>query len=167
MITRDRLTKTDYGRGLLTLFQGLRLYRVMDWGNDDSGDKSNNRPEDRREVNTLDEADVVSSLRDDSSLPGDLDDFDLPSTRHALVLDIDHPSWLIPSTSPGHYHLYIDVPEGITDPKWRNLMVALAEAGVIEKGYKGVSLDRGFSCVRMPWVEKRAKSNKPGEEIGA
>ena len=153
MITRDRLEKTTYGRGLLGLISRLTAYEVTDWGNNDSDTKSENRPGDRREVDASDLhlANVVTSLH------RDLTTFDEGlgfAPAHALVLDIDHPCWLMPSTTPGHYHLYVDVPGGIPNSKYVDLLTSLANAGVIEWGYASASIARGFTSVRLPWIKK-------------
>ncbi len=148
MITRERLSQSEYGRGLLSLFERLVPYHVKDWGNDDSGDKANNRPGDRERVADLSNANVVTSLLDSTERSRSAD-------RHILALDIDHPSWLIPSTTPGHYHLYVDVPRGISTAELDHVLDALAEAGVIEHGYAGASKERGFTSVRLPWIEKQ------------
>lgn len=146
MITRKRLESSTYGRDFLALLDRLIPVRVKDWGNNDSDTKQDNRPEDREVVLTVAQANVISSINHRASASG--------VAHHALVLDIDMPTWLMPSTTPGHYHLYIDVPGGIPHEKWMALMVALRDAGVIEHGYMGASLDRGWSCVRLPWVAK-------------
>ena len=152
MITRERLSSTTYGRSLLTLYERLVPYNVTDWGNDDSGTKQDNRPGDREEVGDLMNANVITSLRKPD--PNDPFADEVPDERHALVLDIDHPSWLMPSTTPGHFHLYVDVPGGISKTDYANLLDALANAGVIEPGYAGASKARGFTSVRFPWIEK-------------
>lgn len=144
MITRDRLGQSDYGRSLLALFDRLTLHKVKSWA--EGGSKSG-KPDDREAVATLGEADVVSSLFK-SPFGSELD------TYHALVLDIDHPCWLIPSTTPGHYHLYVDVPGGIPEQAWRRLLDELAYCKVIEPGYASASKARGFSSARLPWVAK-------------
>lgn len=74
--------------------------------------------------------------------------------RHQIVLDIDHPAWLVKSTTPDHHHLYIEVPDGIPFEEWTEVMLALANAGVIEDGYYHASIKRGFSAVRLPWIKK-------------
>jgi hypothetical protein len=71
---------------------------------------------------------------------------------HRPVLDIDVPAYLVPSTRPGHSHLYIDVE--LDAEKYFNLLDALADCGILEEGYAGVSRARGNSAVRVPWVEK-------------
>lgn len=147
MITRERLNKSEYGRGLLKFLDRLVPYNVTDWGNDDSDSRDQNRVGDREQVATLDEANVVSSRLTHDSVG-------FETTRHALVIDIDHPSWLIPSTTPGHYHLYVDTPSGIKREDYDALLDALANAGVIEAGYAGASKARGYTSVRLPWVQK-------------
>lgn len=91
----------------------------------------------------LEEATVVTS---EHRAPG--------PRRHALVIDIDHPSWLIKSSTPNHYHLIVDVPGGIEDNDYWLLLTALYRAGVIEKGYARASERRGYSAVRLPWIKK-------------
>jgi hypothetical protein len=48
----------------------------------------------------------------------------------------------------------VDVPGGISQGYYESLLNALANAGVIERGYASASIERGFSCVRLPWVKK-------------
>lgn len=76
--------------------------------------------------------------------------------RHQLVIDIDHPSWLVRSSTEGHYHLYVEVPGGIGWSDYQALLGALAGAGVIEQGYAHAAVARGFSAVRLPWIKKEA-----------
>lgn len=71
---------------------------------------------------------------------------------HRVVLDIDFPAILLPSTTPGHHHLYIDF-----DMPWANylkMLKVMAEVGLLEHGYVAACEERGFSAVRLPWVEK-------------
>ena len=72
---------------------------------------------------------------------------------HRPVLDIDIPARLIPSSTPGHHHLYLDV--DMPWDKYEALLKALADAGVIEQGYLLAALDRGATFVRLPWVGKK------------
>jgi hypothetical protein len=78
------------------------------------------------------EANLVSSLTVDG--------------LHAPALDIDMPARLVPSRTPGHFHLFIDKPM-----KWwryRILLRVLAWAGIIEKGYYRASRDRKMTMLR-------------------
>lgn len=77
-----------------------------------------------------------------------------PYARHALLLDIDHPAWLVRSSTPGHFHLYVDVPNGIPHRDYMGLLEALAKARVIENGYASASNKRRFSSLRFPWIKK-------------
>jgi hypothetical protein len=106
----------------------------------DQVDSSKGDPTYAIPTDNLEEATVITSQ---VAGPGDL---------HKVVLDIDLPAQLIPSTSPGHFHLYIDKEIG-----WRaysRLLDALANAGVIEEGYAGASKARGYTAARLPWVRK-------------
>lgn len=87
------------------------------------------------------EADVVSS-----EVAGTYD-------QHIIVVDIDHPAHLVESTTPGHHHLYVEIPPVSTEAYFRWLD-ASAEIGLIEPGYVSAFKARGFSCVRLPWVSK-------------
>jgi hypothetical protein len=71
---------------------------------------------------------------------------------HVPTLDLDVPHELVPSTTPGHSHLYIDVPM----PWWKYklLLRVLAWTGIIERNYAAVSIRRGLSDVRVPWLRK-------------
>lgn len=71
---------------------------------------------------------------------------------HAVTLDIDHEVTVIPSSTPGHYHLYID--HGLTWPQYVKLMNVMADIGLLEQGYVDASLNRGFSSLRLPWLHK-------------
>lgn len=68
---------------------------------------------------------------------------------HRPCIDIDFPARLIPSSTEGHFHLYLD---GILIPhdKYMYLLAALASCGVISEGYLKHSTDRGGTAVRMP-----------------
>lgn len=71
---------------------------------------------------------------------------------HAPVLDIDMPAFLVPSSTPGHSHLYID--RAMTWRQYKRLLKTMASVGVLEKGYVKASLARGHSDVRVPWLKK-------------
>lgn len=75
---------------------------------------------------------------------------------HAPVLDIDFAAELIPSATPGHFHLYLDKP--MPWSKYQALLMALADAGIIEPGYAAASVARTASFVRMPGVPKIGRS---------
>lgn len=72
---------------------------------------------------------------------------------HRPALDIDIPARLVPSSTPGHSHLYLDV--DLTWEKYRRLLEVLDEVGVIEKGYTYVAMEREATFVRLPWIKKK------------
>lgn len=75
---------------------------------------------------------------------------------HSPVLDIDFRARLEPSSTDGHFHLYLD---GLVMPwaEYRQLLRALGECGVIERAYLEACERREMSCVRPPGVTKRAR----------
>lgn len=128
--------------GLRALLNRLVAYKVHSFHG------SSNDPDNKadRDVAPLDEADVVSSAFKNG--------VGTESDRHAVVLDIDHPCYLVKSSTPGHFHLYIDVPGGIEWQGYQHLLGALADAGVIEDGYYRAGVERRATMVRLPWVKK-------------
>lgn len=81
---------------------------------------------------------------------------ELPSGRHAPVIDIDLPCRLVPSRTPGHWHLYIDK----MMPWWRYrlLLKALVIAGVVEPGYYRASVSRRMTFVRWSLISEWHRS---------
>ena len=67
---------------------------------------------------------------------------------HKPVLDIDFPAQLVPSSTPGHFHLYLD--KEMIWPVYRKLLEALADAGVIQEGCARHAIRRGASHARLP-----------------
>lgn len=80
---------------------------------------------------------------------------------HAPVLDVDKPVRLVPSTTTGHHHLYIDVP--MSWRSYRRLLRALYLGGVVDRSVYWRSLDRRATYVRPPWVVKTAEEAARGD----
>lgn len=76
----------------------------------------------------------------------------LDEELHKPILDIDFPVHVVPSSTPGHSHVYID--KAMPWEKLTALLDALADAGLVERGYADASIDQGFTTVRAPWVKK-------------
>lgn len=74
------------------------------------------------------------------------------SGQNAPALDIDFPARLVPSSTPGHFHLYLDVE--MTWTSYRRLLKALAKAGVIEKSWAKASIASGNTILSVPWRNK-------------
>jgi hypothetical protein len=78
------------------------------------------------------------------------------TNRHKPVLDLDLPAKLLPSSTPGHFHLFID--KEMSWETYEQLLRALADAGLIEPGYVSASQSRGYTAVRLPWIRKKTSS---------
>jgi hypothetical protein len=112
--------------------------------------------EDKKEdvVADLETANVITSIYADDPPSEAIASWLGAPNLHRPVLDIDFPATLLPSSTPGHHHLYLDVP--MHWERYRKLLEALAEAGVVETGYVAASISRGYTAVRLPWVRKVA-----------
>lgn len=111
----------------------------------------------RKEVTDQEDANAVSS-----ELMGFIDDGDWMTTQtpeakrgyHTIMIDVDVPAKLVPSTTPGHHHLYV----GIDPVPWEDYeawLKASAKIGLIEYGYLHASSNRKASFLRLPWVQKK------------
>lgn len=89
-------------------------------------------------VDKVEEANLISShIKDDI---------------HAPVIDFDFPAYLIPSTSPGHFHLYLE-----KEMKWRDykkLLDVMLEVGLIEKGWYDIAMKFEQTYARLPHIKK-------------
>lgn len=72
---------------------------------------------------------------------------------HSPCIDIDFEARLVPSTTPGHYHLYLDG-LALHWSAYMDLLSALVDAGVIDEGYFNASEARGMTTVRPSHVRK-------------
>ena len=121
---------------------GTILRRIEIW--DDYGEVEEVRPE----AASVNDATVITS---EVKHPRP----ELPNA-HKVALDIDLPIKVIESSTPGHGHLYID-----HEMSWENyvkLMEVMVEVGLLERGYLGASLQRGFTSLRLPWIKKGDES---------
>ena len=73
---------------------------------------------------------------------------------HHPVVDLDVPAFLVPSSTPGHSHLYINV--AVPWEGYLKLLDVLAELGIVEPAYVSHSKEQGQTLVRVPWVRKAA-----------
>lgn len=71
-----------------------------------------------------------------------------PETLHAPALDIDGINCeLVPSSTKGNFHLYIDKP--MTWELYKELLEVLAKVGIIEEGYYKASVNDGKTLLRI------------------
>ncbi|USC16993.1 hypothetical protein [Rhodococcus sp. 11-3] len=101
-------------------------------------------PGDYEDANKYDE---VADLEDASLLTSEV----RPGV-HVVAIDLDLPAALVPSTTPGHYHLYID--HELSWEQYELLLLRLADVGIVERGYVNASIDRKSTHVRTPWTKK-------------
>lgn len=132
---------------LLNLLANLRMFKVTKWDEDSSVTYS----QEERESAPISEANVSTSIREDRQA------FD-SEQMHALLIDLDVPAYLVPSSTPGHSHLYVDV--RIPERRYFTLLDCLADCGVIQRGYANSSKARGGTALRLPWV-KKPEASKP------
>jgi hypothetical protein len=135
-------------------YEDNELYQVKRW-NSDSSDPNPQTDAECVMVDSLDEANVVSSRQRKSSFGFDPladEPFTNHGQLHTPVLDIDIPAAFIPSSTPGKNHLYLNAP--MTWEQYVKLLDVLAEVGILEPGYVSASKARGFTAVRLPWIQK-------------
>lgn len=165
------IARNQVGAGLMALFERLVSYQV-DWAFSSRFNEENYEPGDDRAEAPLAQANVVSSylrehfLKPRSTTIGDDDFLDFSSDlldepRHIVALDLDIPAHLVPSHTEGHSHLYIDVPGGVAHSDYMELLELLGRIGVIEPGYAEVSRKRGHTDLRLPWVAKEPRLERP------
>jgi hypothetical protein len=77
---------------------------------------------------------------------------ELDDVYHYPLLDLDVKHELVPSSTPGHSHLYIKTRLG--DAQYRKLLVALNEAGIIQKGILNQFDRYGATMLRLPHIKK-------------
>jgi hypothetical protein len=132
------------GKQYKKMVTGLRT-GVVDFSTDSEGiEKSGDVLRVKKENTALRESNAVCSQH--ITIGGS------KSNYHKPVLDIDVPAMLVPSSTPGHSHLYID--RLVTWDSYAALLKAIAAAGVIQFGYMHASLRCEGTWVRTPWTRK-------------
>jgi hypothetical protein len=110
---------------------------------DDPAVNPNYADDNRYEVSSYEEANLVSSsLSDRLSFKSD----------HMPVLDIDFEAHLEPSSTPGHYHLYLN--RRLTWENYQKLLDVMQEIGLLEQGFVKLSKERGATFARKPGHKK-------------
>jgi hypothetical protein len=124
--------------------------------------KPNYDPEDY-DVVSEEEANIITSeisekgrMLGETPLP-----FAQAHVMHAPVLDLDIPHRYVPSSTPGHGHLYLDIEVQWNDyVEWLTLS---ANLGILEGGWVDAAINQGFTAVRKEGIvktdeERRLKS---------
>lgn len=76
----------------------------------------------------------------------------LENGNHAPAIDIDLPLHAVPSSTPGHFHLYFEKEMSWKD--YEKLLRVMTEVGLVEKGFYEQSLKFQQSYLRLPYVKK-------------
>jgi hypothetical protein len=128
---------------------GRAYYRVDRLGERGDSAVPDDAKEHRERATVRNGANVVGSqlARDANVLYGG---------THAPALDIDLPCRLVESTTPGHFHLFID--HEMPWSAYMKLLYALQDAGILEPGYVASAVNRGQSFLRLPHVKKQLMS---------
>lgn len=147
--------------GLRALLGKLTAFRVTTWGPDSSKPSD----ADRFVAANLNDAHVTSSLLREQpgivAVGNDPWGFVDVGPRHQIVVDVDFPAHLVESSTPGHHHLYVEIPGGIPQSAYFDWLKASEKIGLLEPGYVSAALSRGHSDVRLPWVTKDDEENQP------
>ena len=98
-----------------------------------------------------DEANLVGSYTRKAFVDGTPDEEEV--RFHQPVIDLDVSCYLVPSTTVGHQHLYIQ--KEVEEEAYFDLLDALAACGIISEGYAHFCRERGQSFARVPWVKKK------------
>lgn len=80
---------------------------------------------------------------------------ELPNGMHAPALDLDFACHLVPSSTMGKFHLYID--KEITWDQYRHLLNGFYRAGLIEYEWYQNAMRDERTYVRLPHVKKPPK----------
>jgi len=97
----------------------------------------------------------ASSYKDANLISSELwgqNDIPKDDRLHAPALDFDFPCRLIPSSTKGHFHLYID--KTIPWKEYVKVLEVLGEVGLLEPGYVEAAKRRQATHLRLPGVKK-------------
>lgn len=70
---------------------------------------------------------------------------------HFPLFDLDYEVRLVPSRTPGHYHLHLDKP--VVWEKYVKVLDAMVEAGLLQKGWVDAAKASGEALLRLPKEE--------------
>lgn len=119
-----------------------RLYVVSNWS------PAYGEVDDRTPTDDIEAANLITSALDVPTPGGKKS-----AALHSPALDLDIEHVYVPSSTPGHAHLYID---GVI-LSWKDYLKWLrhtAKVGIIETGFVDAAEARGFTGLRVPWVKK-------------
>lgn len=133
----------------MRLFWRANLAQRWDYSADEWND-----PERRQQ---LIEQERVAAIPEDANLVSSL----CADGMHMPAIDIDLPCRLR-ETSEGRFHLFID--KKISEDHYMAILYAMAEAGIVERGFYELSVARGASFLRTHPKGERDHMVYPGPD---
>lgn len=127
-----------YTAAVMYIGRTIHRIRFADNGNFPRGEYGGVQEPSRVSVENVEQANLVSSLIKDGI--------------HAPAIDLDFPAYLVPSTTAGHFHLYIE-----KEMRWKDykkLLDTLLEVGLINRGWYDISVKFEQTYLRLPHVKK-------------
>jgi hypothetical protein len=131
--------------GLLALIARLRTYRTAKFEYEDDGTWFVGTDQELAHMN---QSSVVESMYRDSD-------------RHAVVLDVLVPTYAVPSRITGHYDLFMDIPDGLSNRQYKRLLKALVRAGVVSKHWAKHALSSGPASTSLPLQKDLMPRRRP------
>lgn len=132
--------------GFRLLLGRLQAFKVSAFGQDSEDSMVDRCERNETPVESLNDANIISSLLKRGRRSND--------RRHLIAIDVDHPTYLIPSSTPNHFHLYVDIPGGVREEAYFDWLDASVKIGLVQAGYAKAARVRGHSDLRLPWVAK-------------
>jgi hypothetical protein len=106
----------------------------------------------RFKVPHIDSHGYASAIRAESEDDANLISSECDDGMHAPIFDLDFGAYLIPSSTQGNNHLYIE--KKITWTQYENILTALAEAGIIQDGWVRSARRDKRAYLRLPHIRK-------------
>jgi hypothetical protein len=94
-----------------------------------------------------------------SKVPPPMPGIELAFDYHRPLLDLDMRCLLIESTTPGHYHLYID--KVLTWEQYKEVLEVFGRVGILQRGFVDAAMRRKRTQLRTPWTKKEQPQSEP------
>jgi hypothetical protein len=102
----------------------------------------------QKQFGSYNQAPDPAATENQANLIGSLDLDSVVKAQHYPVIDIDHDAYLLPSSTPGHHHLYIQ--HAVPHDEYLAMLDAMAAAGIVEEGFVNSARRRGQTYAIKP-----------------
>lgn len=133
-------------------FGQLRLFKVLKW----TPDGNSGRWTKEQEPDPMKNLEETKDLNDADIVASETRSLGRRKGKHLVMFDVDIPMSVVPSTTPGHNHVFFDT--YVTRGQLFHLLDVMADCGIVEQGYVSASKARGFTALRLPWIRKTTRS---------